>query len=239
MYRWASALLAAALLMAVPAPAAASADVTTMQLREHGVAANVTNIPGFPSHDPGVPRGTYYEFTIMSGVGEGIGQDGAGPGEHWAYIGYAEYAVDRRGNWQDVAGWGGYAPDGAAGLVMTPNASAATLRATIPVGYCAEYAPEDQGGECIDEVSVGTVALDLTWTPTSKLMSGETQESWGDPGSWHYVFRLTGHYRDASVSGTITMPDGTVLDVVSSEWGTLYIKSIGSLDVYVTRGGAG
>jgi hypothetical protein len=225
--------------MAVPAPAAASAEVTTMQLREHGAAANVFSDPNFLWGDPGAPRGNYYEFTIMSGIGEVSSSDNPNVITDWAYIGYAAYTVDRRGNWEDVGGWGGYAPDGAAGLTMARNASSATLRTTIPVGYCAEYAPEDQGGECIDEVSVGTVALDLTWTPTSKLMSGETQESWGDPGSWRYVFRLTGHYRDASVSGTITMPDGSVLDVVSSEWGTLYIKSIGSLDVYVTRGGAG
>lgn len=228
--------VSASLLLATAVPARAGADVMTIQMREHGAAANFTNIPGFLSDEPvETLPGRYYFITVSAGVGEASGHNYPGSSKDTAWISYTEWKVDRKGDWSQVIDWAGAALDGAAGLDMAQNAGSATLTASMPVGYCAEYASEDAGGNCLKYVWVGTADVDLEWTPTTGLLSGTSTESWGVPSEWQYVSRYSGHYRDASVSGHLTLPGAAPQDV-SSPLGTIYLRAIGEMDLYVTSG---
>ena len=65
-------------------------------------------------------------------------------------------------------------------------------------------------------------------------MSNASTESWGVPGVWQYTSRHTGHYREAAVTGTLTLPGSTPQEVASE--GTVYLKASGTMDLVVTRG---
>jgi hypothetical protein len=110
---------------------------------------------------------------------------------------------------------------------MTLNPGGATLNTAIPVGWCREWpserqiVPMDSGGDCLDYVVEGTLTVDLTWTPTSRLFSGSSTDSFGSPGESVTTLRYTGQYRDASVAGDLGLPNiGSF--AVTSEFGTIY-----------------
>lgn len=234
--RIAAAVVSSIILLGSAMPVKAGADVMTIQMREHGVAVNFTNIPDLLSDEPAeTPPGSYFFITVNSGVGEASGHNYPGSSNNTTWISYTEWTVNKKGDWSQIVDWAGAAPDGAAGLDIAENAGWATLRASMPVGYCSEYAAEDAGGDCLDYVWVGTANVDLEWTPTTGLLSGTNTESWGVPSEWQYVSRYGGHYRDASVSGQMTLP-GSAPQVVSSPLGTIYLRAIGEMDLYVTRG---
>jgi hypothetical protein len=227
--------VSAVILLATAGPASASAEVTTVQMREHGAAVNFTNIPEYLSDEPvETPPGTYYFITVSAGVGEASGHNYAGSSKDTAWITYTEWTVNRKGAWELVTDWAGFAPDGAQGLDMSNSAAWATLDASIPVGYCSEYASEDQGGNCLDYVQVGTARVDLAWRATTDLMSDAWTESWGVPGEWQYTARHTGHYREAAVTGTLTLPGSMPQGVVSE--GTIYLRALGTMDLSITCG---
>ena len=225
---------------AAAAPVAATASVTTIQMRERGVAVNLTNIPGFPDFGDVAP-GRYWDATVMSGVGEATGHNYAGDSLDVAYAGYRVWEYDAENGWNILSDWSGYAPEGSAGLDMTLNPGGATLTTAIPVGWCREWpsegqiVPMDSGGDCLDYVVEGMVTLDLTWTPTSRLLSGSSTDSFGAPGAYVTTIRYTGHYRDASVAGDLGLP-GAASFAVTSEFGTIYTKAIGSMELWISRG---
>jgi hypothetical protein len=66
-------------------------------------------------------------------------------------------------------------------------------------------------------------------------MHGVSTDSGRGPGVWHYVYRMTGHYRDAVLAGRLTLPGGSPQQV-SSDLATIYLQAIGSLDLYVDGG---
>lgn len=230
---------AVTLVLAGAAPVQASATVTNIQMREQGVHANLTNIPGMGSAVlTGIDSGHYFFISIGAGPGEASGHNYQGSVKEMAYIDFTEWDED----WNQVVSWSGYAPVGAPGFDMAQSAGWATARFSMPVGYCARYEGQDDeitvqdtGGGCIEYVTVGTAAMDLTFTATSKLMHGVTTDSWGDPGQWWYVSRLTGHYRDAVLGGSLTLP-GVAPQEVSSDLATIYLRAIGSLDLSVGHG---
>ena len=228
------------LVLAAVAPVAARADITTIQMREHGVAVNVTNIPGFPDFGDVAP-GRYWEVTVMSGVGEATGHNYAGDSLDVAYAGYTVWEYEAETGWNLISDWSGYAPNGSAGLDMAMNPGRATLNAEIPVGWCREWpsesgiVPMDSGGDCLDYVVEGVVTVDLTWTPTSRLLSGSVTDSFGSPGQYRSTYRYTGHYRDASVAGTLGLP-GAAPFAVTSEFGTIYTMAIGTMELSISRG---
>ena len=234
--RIAASIATIVLVVSTAGAVSATADVTTIQMREHGVRANLTNIPGLLSDDPvDTPPGTYYFMFISAGVSEASGLNYAGSSKDETYVSYQQSKVDKKGAWTVLADWSGSVPN-TAGLDMTQSLSGATLKTSnIPVGYCAERASDVQGGECIKYVSVGTVDLDLTWTPTSKLISGVNTDSWGVPGVVQYISRYTGQYREVSVSGNVTLP-GSDAASYSSPLGSIYQMAIGSMDLWVTHG---
>jgi hypothetical protein len=222
------------------APVTAAASVTTIQMRERGVAVNVTNIPGFPDFGDVTP-GRYWEVTVMSGAGEATGHNYAGDSLDVAYAGYRLWEYDADNGWNILSDWSGYAADGSAGLVMTLNPGGATLNTAIPVGWCREWpsegqiVPMDSGGDCLDYVVEGMLTVDLTWTPTSRLFSGSSTDSFGSPGESVTTLRYTGQYRDASVAGDLGLPNiGSF--AVTSEFGTIYTRAMGSMELWISRG---
>ena len=232
--------VAALLLFSTGAPVAARANVTTIQMREHGVAVNFTNIPDFPDFGDVAP-GRYWEVTVMSGVGEATGHNYAGSSKDDAYAGYTVWEYDVENGWNLVRDWSGYAPDGSASLDVAQSLGWATLKAAIPVGWCREWptegaiAPMDSGGDCLDYVVEGILTVDLTWTPTSRLTSGAATESWGSPREYRSVSRYTGHYRDASVTGQLGLPGAAPFEQ-TSEFGTIFKSAIGSMELWISRG---
>jgi hypothetical protein len=235
MRRGGTAIAAAALVLAVAGPAEASATVTTIQMRQQGVHANITNIPGMGAAElAGIEPGHYFFISIAAGPGEVIGHEDAGVKE-MAYISFSEWDAD----WNQLVDWSGYAPAGAPGFEMAQNAASATATFSMPVGYCARYEGQDDeittfdsGGACIEYVTVGTAAMDLTFTATSKLMQGVQTDSWGVPGAYRYVSRMTGHYREAVLAGRLTLP-GVAPQQVSSDLATISLQAIGSIDLTV------
>jgi hypothetical protein len=239
MRRIAAAAAGIALMIVAAPPVQASATVTNIQYREQGVHANLTNIPGMGTAVlAGIDPDHYFFISFGAGPGEATGHNYPGSVKEMAYIDFGEWDED----WNQLVSWSGYAPVGAPGFDMAQNASWATASFSMPVGYCARYEGQDDeitvmdtGGPCIDYVTMGTAAFDLTFTAASKLMHGGNTESWGEPGEWRYVNRYTGHYRDALLSGSLTLP-GLEKQEVSSDLATIYLKAIGSLDLYVGRG---
>ena len=223
------------LVLSTAGSVSATADVTNAQMREQGVTINLTNIPWMLSDDPvETPDGTYYFMSIKAAVGEASGHNISGTSMDETGVSYHQWAVSND-VWTFLPGWSGSVPN-TAGLVMTRSLSGATLKTSnIPVGYCNSYETEDAGGGCTDYVNVGTVDLDLTVTPTSKLMTGVNTDTWGVPGVMQYTSRLTGTYRDVSVSGDVKLP-GLDAASYSSPLGSIYRMAIGSMDLWVTHG---
>ena len=220
-------LVALALSFTMVGPALAGADVTNFQVRTYGAEAWLSN------WSPDGPPGLYYDAYVQAFVAQ---DSRPGKSIDWVYFGYGVWEKLPNGDWVEREGASGYAPDGAAGLDMSVgDLDSATVDASVPVGYCREYAPEDQGGECIDYVDVGTVHLDLAWTPTSHLLSWTRTDHMVAPGNWLSTGRRTSHYREASLAGQVTFP-GLGMQEVASQDGYITRYGIGSHDVTVMPG---
>ena len=192
-------LAAIALSFTIVGPVLGSAEVTNFQYRTYGAEAWFTNV----SADS--PKGLYYDAYVQAFVGQ---DSRPGRSLEWVYVGYQVWEKRPNGDLVLRSDQSGYAPDGAAGLSMgVADLTWATVRTSVPVGWCREYQPEDAGGDCIDYVTVGTVDLDLAWTPTTKLLSWNSTDQEVVPAQWLWTSRRTSHYREAALTGQVTFPD--------------------------------
>ncbi|BAZ31851.1 hypothetical protein NIES4074_43240 [Cylindrospermum sp. NIES-4074] len=76
-----------------------------------------------------------------------------------------------------------------------------------------------------------TAAVDLTWTGTGDLFRGNSHSTYQGPG-YRSSYRSVGAYRDASVTGTVTV-DGTNLIANVPSYGSLSSSNNGSL--FITK----
>ena len=202
-------LMAIALAFTMVGPTVAAADVTNLQLRTYGAEAWFTNM------NANSPKGLYYDAYVQAFVAQ---DSRAGMSVDWVFFGYQVWEKRSNGDWAFRSNVSGYAPDGAAGLSMSVGDLAwATVKTSFPVGYCDTYEPEDAGGDCIRYVNVGTVDIDLAWTPTSGLLSWNDRHHQVVPAEWLQNDRRTSHYRDAALTGQVTFPKLGKLGVASQD----------------------
>jgi hypothetical protein len=76
--------------------------------------------------------------------------------------------------------------------------------------------------------------VDLTWTPTSRLLGELDGRVWVARESVT-TLRCTGQYHDAFVAGDHGLPT-TGSFAVTSEFGTIYTRAMGSMELWITRG---
>jgi hypothetical protein len=76
--------------------------------------------------------------------------------------------------------------------------------------------------------------VDRTWTPTSRLLGELDGRVWVARESVT-TLRCTGQYHDAFVAGDHGLPN-TGSFAVTSEFGTIYTRAMGSMELWITRG---
>jgi hypothetical protein len=224
-----SGLAAVVLVCTMVAPTFAAADVSGGQYRTYGAEAWLTNA----REDS--PPGFYYDLYVQAFRSNDPTHSTS---YDWVYVGYQGWERKHNGDWVPLAGADGYARNGAEGLELSVgDLASATVTASVPVGWCRSYEPEDAGGDCIDYVDVGTAVVDLAWTPTSGLLSWTRGEQMVSPAAWVSTWRRTSHYREATLTGEIVLPELGTFEVTAQD-GDGYITRwrIGSSDLYVMRG---
>lgn len=198
--RLAIVLAAAASLLMVASPASAAQTYTA---RQSGLAIDAV-FTNLPVDAETYPPGDYF-VTWVWGASE-LGSDLL---EHEAQdvCAFREgFTITDEGEWIDWTFVGGCGE--AQTLTIDRQLATGRLVASFPVTDCAAW--DEETGECLEIIELGTLSIDLTLTGTGQVQRYRSVSAGGVAGLYSSVFHGTGALRTASVGGDITL-DGASL----------------------------
>lgn len=221
-------MLVASLALALMASAAPAAAAESFQFRSQGSSAyaSFTNVPP----EELVP-GTYFFTDVWAADSISTSE-----GQTYEYDGVCvfryTFTIDADGSWTDESFLGAC---GNADLTIERRLTGGSIVASIPVEECLAW--DDQTGECLEVVNLGTIDVDLTLTASGPTYHYHGASTGGTAGIYQYTSHGSGTSRNAVPAGTVTLtaPDGPVTDLTGGAdgYGSLQQSRDGYVDVIV------
>ncbi len=215
------AVVASLLIAALPA---AAATTSHYQERGSGLNAGFSNVE-WDENGNFLP-GDYFETWVDAATYLAKG-DGS-----WMYkyvcVNHYEFTIDAGGNQVDESGFG--ACGEATVLTLDKGLNTGHLAATFEAEECLAW--DEQTGECLETISLGTIVVDLTLTGTGRIERWHGTSSGGTAGSYQYTSHGTGSSRSADVSGIVTLDGASLTAGATSAYGWMFTSKNGYVDVW-------
>lgn len=215
------AVVASLLTAALPAAAA-----TTSHYQERGSGLNAGFSNAEWDEDGNIAPGDYFE-TYVDAATSMTRADGS-----WAYryvcVSHYEFTIDADGNWVDDSWFG--ACGEATELTLDKGLNTGHLSATFKAEDCRAW--DEETGECLDPISLGVVAVDLTLTGIGRIERWHGTSTGGIAGAYQYTSHGTGTNRSADVSGTVTLDGASLTAGSTSAYGWMFTSKNGYVDVW-------
>jgi hypothetical protein len=177
-----------------------------------------------------IPPGEYFETYVDAAS---YVSTGGGGGYNYACVHHWAFAVDELGRWTEVRSIWGCGPSSL--LTLDGKLNTARLVAEFSVEECLAW--DDWTGECLEPVSLGSIAIDLTMTGTGKLYRTHGTSTGGAAGVYQYASHGSGVERAGIPSGTLNF-DGTSL-TAGAAWsgGWMFDQKSGATEIFICHGG--
>jgi hypothetical protein len=212
------AVIAGLVIAAAPVMAA-----TTYHMREMGAGLNAyfTNAEW---GEEGLPDGSYFETYVDAAEWVATGDSGYEGG--YVCVSRYEFTIED-GNWTDDTWFG--ACGNYDSLTIARRLASGNVTATFDAIDCVAW--DDTTGDCIEEINLGTVEIDLTATGSGPLVNYHGTSSGGTAGQYQYTYHGNGSWRDASVTGSVTLDGVSLIDGATQSGGSLFKTKSGWVDV--------
>ncbi len=217
-------LLALVAGLSVAATPVLAADTYHYRERGSGVSAWFSNFEW--DEDGNLPPGTYWEVYVDAATYVARG-DGAWQSD-FACVSSWSVTVTPEGEWMGEGGVG-WCGEGAS-INLAKKLGSATLTASFEVLDCLAW--DEETGECLDEIDLGTFEVDLSFTGAGPLERYHGTSGGGVPGQYQYSYHGNGTQRSADVSGTVTLDGESLIDAATMTGGWLFQTKSGYMEVW-------
>lgn len=217
-------LLAVVAGLSVAATPVLAADNLHYRERGSGVSAYFSNFEW--DEDGNLPPGTYAEVYVdaASYVARG---DGAWQSDYVCVSSWS-VTVTPEGEWIDESGFG-WCGEGAS-ISLAKKLGSANMVASFEVLDCLAW--DEESGECLDEIDLGTLEVDLSFTGAGPLERYHGTSGGGVPGEYKYTYHGNGVQRSADVFGTVTLDDDSLIEDATMTGGWLFQTRNGYMEVW-------
>lgn len=224
MFRRVAIVLAAAASMLMVAGPVSATQVQTVRQSGLAIDAVFTNLP---VEQETYPPGDY--FVTWAFAASHLDGDVV---EHEAQdvCAFREtFRITEEGEWVDWTFIG--ACGEAQTLTIDRQLATGRLVASFPVTDCAAW--DEETGECLEIIELGTLSIDLTLAGTGQVQRYREASSGGIAGLYTSVFHGTGARRAATVTGDVTLDgDSLIAGATYSDAQMVSTKS-GYVEVYL------
>jgi len=198
--RWTLVLAVVASLLMSAAPTAVAAAARSgyhYQERGSGLNAFFSNVAWDEEGNllPGDYAETYVYGARYLAKGDGSWTD------QYVCVEQYTFSIDADGNWTDGSWFG--ACGSADTLTLDQRLNNGRLVAAFVAEECVAW--DDETGDCLDWVTLGDVAVDLTFTGTGRAEQWHGTGTGGTAGMYQYTSHGVGTDRAADVAGTVTL----------------------------------
>jgi hypothetical protein len=219
-------MLLLALIAGLSVAAAPALGATTMHYQERGsgVSAYFSDVAFDEQGNilPGRYAETWVDAATYLTRGDGT----------WAFeyvcVNHSEFRITQKGEWVEDE-WIGACSEAATFTVMR-RLSGAAITATIPVEECLAW--DDQTGECLETIVIGTFDVDLVLTGVGPLRYYHGTSSGGTAGEYQYTSHGSGVERTAEVSGSIALDGASLVDGATTSGAWLFQTKTGYMEVW-------
>ena len=174
--------------------------------------------------EEGLPDGSYFETQV--GAAERVARGEFGYEDAVVCVWHLEFTIVG-GNWTDESWFGACGPYDS--LTITKKLASGNVTASFDALDCATW--DDTTGECIEEINLGTVVIDITATGTGPLTNYHGTGSDGTAGQYQSTYHGNGSYRAASVTGTVTLEGASLIAGATQTDGAIFKTKSGYVDV--------
>jgi len=197
---------------------------TTFHTREIGTGLNAYFTNAVWDQDGNLPNGSYFETQVEAA--ERVATGGFGYAEATVCVWHNEFTI-LDGNLTDESWFGACGPYDT--LTVNKKLASGNVIASFEAVECLTW--DDTKGECIEEVNLGTVAIDVTATGSGPLTNYHGTGSGGASGQYQSTYHGNGSYREANVTGTVTLDGASLIAGAPQASGTLFKTKSGYVDV--------
>lgn len=215
--------LAVTAVLSLAMASTASADVYRVRATEDVVFAAFSNIPG--DQWEGLPAGDYFVTDLIAATQLALGSEEYE--DNFVCLKHEEFSVDDAGESTWLGGVFACGP--ATTLSIDRRLETAQLTASLPVVDCAAW--DEETGECLEPIELGTIEIDLSFEGTGRIQRQHSASSGGTTGEYTSVSHATGTARAATPSGIVTFDGGSLIDGATSVDGSLLSASGGWVEV--------
>jgi hypothetical protein len=217
-------LLAVIAGLSIAATPILAAETFHYRERGSGVSAWFSNVE--TDADGMVLPGSYVETWVDGSTWVARG-DSAWEYEY-ACVGAWSFTVTPEGEWIDEGGFG-YCGE-ADVMTLSKKLGGGQLTASFEVEDCLAW--DEETGECLDAVVIGTVAVDLAFSGVGALERYHGTSSGGTAGQAQYTSHGNGVQRAADVSGTVTLDGASLIDEATESGAWLFQTKSGYMEVW-------
>ena len=114
-------------------------------------------------------------------------------------------------------------------LTIAKKLASGNVTASLDIVECPAW--DETKDECIDEVNLGTVEIDITATGSGPMTNYHGTGSWGTAGQYQSTYHGNGSNRDASATGTVTFEGESLIADPTQTGGEMFKTKNGYVDV--------
>lgn len=211
--------------LVIAAGPVSAAELFRVRVTEAAIFAGFTNIPD--GEWESVPPGDYFSTQVFAGERLATGSEAYQ--EDFVCAWSEAFTVDSEGqfNWT----FGVFVCGEADTFEVDRRLRTGRVVASLPVVDCAAW--NEETGECLEPIELGTLVIDLSLSATGEIQRYRSTSTGGLAGQYTYVYHGTGAARDANPAGTVTLDGQPLIQGATSISGQLVNASGGSVDVIV------
>lgn len=217
-------LLAIVAGLSIAASPALAADGFHYQERGSGVSVYFSDAAY--DEDGWYLPGTYTE-TYVDASTYMVRDDG-----RWQYeyvcVGRSTFTITPEGDWIDEA-WFGACSDGVS-FALGKKLANGSITASFIAQDCLAW--DEETGECLEPVMLGTVDIDLDLTANAPLERYHGTSSGGVAGQYQYTSHGTGTQRTADVTGSVTLDGVSLTESATMAVGWMFQTKSGYMEVW-------